>query len=130
MRRDVGQATTVALTTEFVTSVMVEWRVVGGETNTAGVTAADNGRWTFDLPASLQPVTVEWRAHLQGEGPEQTTPWFQLQSDEPSWTVDETAAYLQSITMLVVFMAAFLAVQRQDAGSSKDVPLLDEEEVV
>ncbi|MGB1766750.1 MAG: hypothetical protein ACPHJE_05175, partial [Poseidonia sp.] len=74
--------------------------------------------------------TVEWRAHLQGEGPEQTTPWFQLQSDEPSWTVDETAAYLQSITMLVVFMAAFLAVQRQDAGSSKDVPLLDEEEVV
>ena len=130
VRRDVGQATTVALTTEFVTSVMVEWRVVGGETNTAGVTAADNGRWTFDLPASLQPVTVEWRAHLQGEGPEQTTPWFQLQSDEPSWTVDETAAYLQSITMLVVFMAAFLAVQRQDAGSSKDVPLLDEEEVV
>jgi len=37
--------------------------------------------WSFELPASLQPVQLEWRAHLEGDGPDQTTPWFQLQSD-------------------------------------------------
>ena len=71
---------------------------------------------------------MEWRALLEGDGPDQTTPWFQLQSEEPSWTVDETAAYVQSVAMLLVFMVAFLSLQRQSA--SKTFQSWDDDEEV
>ena len=62
---------------------------------------------------------IEWRAHLSGEGPEQTTPWFQLKSEEPKWSVDETTAYVQSIAMLLAFMAGFMALQHRTSSPSK-----------
>ena len=61
---------------------------------------------------------------LAGEGPEQTTPWFTLQSEEPRWTVDESAAYLQSMAMVLAFMAAFLSLQR---GRSDEDPLVKDD---
>ena len=80
----------------------------------------------LELPASLQPTVVEWRVHLEGDGPEQTSPWFQLRSEDPAWTVDETAAYIQSIAMLLAFMAAFMTLQhRRGTGietSVKETP--------
>jgi hypothetical protein len=109
--RTVGEATSVQLSTQAVDAVQVEWRVSGGPVQTASVVQLDQETWEFELPASLQPVTVEWRAHLQGEGPEQSTPWFALQSENPSWTVDETAAYVQSLAMLLLFMVAFMSLQ-------------------
>ena len=112
-QRSVGESTTVVLETEFVNDVTVEWRVVGGGINEAQPTADEAGVWSFELPASLQPSVVEWRVHLEGEGPEQTSPWFQLRSDDPAWTVDETAAYIQSVAMLLAFMAAFMTLQRR-----------------
>lgn len=129
IRRDVGQSTTLRLLTEDVNAVSVEWRVAGGEVRNASVSSVSDGIWALVLPASLQPVQLEWRAVLEGEGPAQTTPWFQLQSEEPAWAVDETAAYVQSIAMLLVFMVAFLSLQRQSAGAPKsfdDVRLDDE----
>ena len=112
--RTVGEVTSVQLSTQAVNVVQVEWRVSGGPAQTASVVQVDQSTWEFELPASLQPVTVEWRAHLQGEGPEQSTPWFALQSENPSWTVDETAAYVQSLAMLLLFMVAFMSLQRRD----------------
>ena len=112
--RTVGETTSVQLSTQAVDVVLVEWRVSGGPVQTASVVQVDQETWTFEIPASLQPVTVEWRAHLQGEGPEQSTPWFALQSENPSWTVDETAAYVQSLAMLLLFMVAFMSLQRRD----------------
>lgn len=112
--RTVGEVTSVQLSTQAVNVVQVEWRVSGGPVQTASVVQVDQATWEFELPASLQPVTVEWRAHLQGEGPEQSTPWFALQSENPSWTVDETAAYVQSLAMLLLFMVAFMSLQRRD----------------
>ena len=109
--RTVGEATSVQLSTQAVDAVQVEWRVSGGPVQTASVVQLDQETWEFELPASLQPVTGEWRAHLQGEGPEQSTPWFALQSENPSWTVDETAAYVQSLAMLLLFMVAFMSLQ-------------------
>ncbi|MDP6194475.1 MAG: hypothetical protein QF880_01985 [Candidatus Poseidonia sp.] len=129
VRRTVGASTTVALSTEHVSDVSIEWRVSGGQANTVSVTSVADDMWSFELPASLQPVQVEWRAHLEGDGPDQTTPWFQLQSDEPSWTVDETAAYVQSLAMLLVFMVAFLSLQRQSTTAGKDFDAFDHEEV-
>ena len=115
--RTVGEATSVQLPTQSVDVVKVEWRVSGGPVQTALVAQVDQETWMFELPASLQPVTVEWRAHLQGEGPEQSTPWFALQSENPSWTVDETAAYVQSLAMLLLFMVAFMSLQRRNEHS-------------
>ena len=112
--RTVGEMTEVQLSTQAVDAVQVEWRVSGGPVQTATVVQLDQETWTFELPASLQPVTVEWRAHLQGEGPEQSTPWFALQSEDPSWSVDETAAYVQSLAMLLLFMVAFMSLQHRN----------------
>jgi len=128
VRRDIGEATTITLTTEHVNQVAVEWKVSGGEVYTTTVANSGENAWEFALPASLQPVQLEWRAHLEGEGPEQTTPWFQLQSEEPSWSVDETAAYVQSMAMLFVFIAAFLTLQRQSTATVKSFDAFDSEE--
>lgn len=123
-QRTVGESTTVELVTEFVDDVRVEWRLVGGEPQPATASKSAEASWTFEVPPSLQPVVVEWRVHLSGEGPEQTTPWFQLRSQEPAWTVDEPTAYLQSIAMLLAFMAAFMALQRRPA-TDDDTTKLD-----
>ena len=128
VRRSIGESTTVVMTTEHVSDVIVEWRLSGGEVKVAPVSSLSDDVWSFELPASLQPVQVEWRALLEGDGPDQTTPWFQLQSEEPTWTVDETAAYVQSIAMLLVFMVAFLSLQRQSA--SKTFQSWDDDEEV
>ena len=111
--RTVGEDTVVRLTTEAVTDLQVEWRVEGGMVQTATVTPDGDGAWTFVVPASLTPVVVEWRAHLEGDGPAQTTPWLALQSEEPAFAVDETAAYAQAFAILFVTMVAFMSVQRR-----------------
>jgi hypothetical protein len=128
VRRNVGESTTMTVATEHVNQVTLEWKVSSGEVNTATVTSVGENTWSFALPASLQPVQIEWRAHLEGEGPDQTTPWFQLQSEEPSWSVDENAAYVQSVAMLLVFMVAFLSLQRRSSAPSKNFDPFDSTE--
>ena len=110
--RTVGETSKVMMPTAFVDEVQVEWRLPGGETTMVPVESTGE-TWSFELPATLQPVAIQWRAHLTGEGPDQTTPWFTLQSEEPRWTVDQNAAYLQSLAMVLAFMAAFLSLQRR-----------------
>lgn len=127
--RTLGEATTVRLTTTSVTDVEVEWRVAGGTVQSATVTPQSDGVWTFAVPASLEPVVVEWRVHLEGNGPTQTTPWLALQSEEARFSVDETAAYVQSFAMLTAFMAAFMALQRRvppPSDQPKILPFPDE----
>ena len=127
--RTLGEATTVRLTTASVTNVEVEWRVAGGTVQSTTVTPDGDGAWTFVVPASLEPVVVEWRAHLEGDGPTQTTPWLALQSEEASFSVDETAAYVQSFAILTAFMAAFMALQRRvppPSDQPKILPFPDE----
>ena len=120
-QRSVGETTTIEIATEFVDEVNVEWRLSGGASQPVTASATGDGTWTFDLPPSLQPVVVEWRVHMNGEGPEQTSPWFQLRSQEPSWTVDEPTAYLQSVAMLLAFMAAFMSLQRRASSADTDI---------
>ena len=74
----------------------------------------------------LQP-SKQNGAHLVGDGPDQTTPWFQLQSEEPSWSVDETG-HVQSMAMLFVFIAAFLSIQRQSTATAKTSNAFDSDE--
>ena len=118
--RDVGATTTVVMQTVDVDAVRVEWRLANGE-GTDVTVIGEGEAWTFELPATLQPVAIQWRAHLTGEGPEQATPWFTLQSENPSWTVDENAAYLQSFAMVLAFMAGFLSLQRRSSAKANEL---------
>lgn len=123
-----GMATEMTLETEFVDALVIEWRVAGGEPVEVSVTEIESDVWAFTLPSSVQPVVIEWRAHLSGEGPSQTTPWFQLRSDAPAWTVDEPTAYVQSVAMLLAAMAAFVALQHRSAEPAVKTTPFDEDD--
>ena len=125
----VGQDTEVNLQTEFVDVVAVDWRTVGGEAQTASVRQLEDGSWAFTLPASVQPVVIEWRAHLEGEGPTQTTPWFQINSDDASWSVDEPTAYVQSVAMLLAATSLFVGLQHRRSQSPLKAYEADMDEV-
>ena len=109
--REVGESTTLCLETIAASDVAIEWREPSGESYQVETTQ-NNGCWNAVLPSALSPSTIEWRAILDGEGPQQTTPWFSLTSAEPAWEADETALLLQSIAHLVLFFGLVLLVRK------------------
>ena len=109
--REVGDSTMLCLETIAASDVVVEWREPSGESHQVETTQ-NNGCWNAVLPSALSPSAIEWRAILDGEGPQQTTPWFSLTSTEPSWEADETALLLQSIAHLVLFFGLVLLVRK------------------
>lgn len=109
--REVGDSTTLCLKTIAASDVVIEWREPSGESYQVETTQS-NGCWNAVLPSALSVSTIEWRAILDGEGPQQTTPWFSLASVEPTWEADETALLLQSIAHLVLFFGLVLLVRK------------------
>ena len=109
--REVGESTTLCIETIAASSVSIEWREPSGESYQVETTQ-NNGCWNAVLPSALLPSTIEWRAILDGEGPQQTTPWFSLTSAEPTWEADETALLLQSIAHFVLFFGVVLLVRK------------------
>ena len=109
--REIGESTTLCLETIAASDVVIEWREPSGESYQVETTQ-NNGCWNAVLPSALSPSTIEWRAILDGEGPQQTTPWFSLTSAEPTWEADETALLLQSIAHLVLFFGVVLLVRK------------------
>jgi hypothetical protein len=109
--REVGEATTLCLETIAASDVVIEWREPSGESYQLE-TKQNNVCWNAVLPSALTASTIEWRAILEGEGPQQTTPWFSLTSTEPTWEADETALMLQSIAHLVLFFGLVLLVRK------------------
>lgn len=107
LSREVGESTKLCLETLAASNVVLEWREPLGQTYQLETTQ-NNQCWEAELPASLTASTVEWRAVLEGEGPQQITPWFSLTSVEPTWEADETALLLQSITHFVFFFGLVL----------------------
>jgi hypothetical protein len=77
----------------------------------AQVNTSGDNLWSATLPAALQPATLQWRAVLQGEGPDQTTPWFTLTAEEAGWEIEEFAVYLQAFSLLFLIAGAVLALQ-------------------
>jgi len=104
--RLINEETTITLLTEDVTQTKVEWRLEGGEIQVVEVV---NG--TFILPAAINPGLIEWRATLQGEGPNQTTPWFQLIANEPTFSVSSSTMYFQGIALLIFCIGIVTRVQ-------------------
>ena len=109
--REVGEATTLCLETIAASDVVIEWREPLGESYQLE-TLQNNVCWNAVLPSALTASTIEWRAILEGEGPQQTTPWFSLTSTEPTWEADETALMLQSIAHFVLFFGMVLLVRK------------------
>ena len=109
--REIGESTTLCLKTIAANDVVIEWREPSGESYQVETTQ-NNGCWNAVLPAALSASTIEWRAILDGEGPQQTTPWFSLTSAEPTWEADETALLLQSIAHFVLFFGLVLLVRK------------------
>lgn len=109
--RGIGQSTNLCLETIATSDVVIEWREPSGQVVQLETTQT-NGCWQAELPSALTASTIEWRAILDGEGPQQTTPWFSLTSVEPTWEADETALLLQSIAHLVLFFGLVLLVRK------------------
>ena len=109
--REIGQETNLCLETIAASNVVIEWREPSGQSYQLE-TIQNNECWRAELPAALTASTVEWRAILDGEGPQQTTPWFSLTSVEPTWEADQTALMLQSIAHIVLFFGVVLLVRK------------------
>ena len=119
--REVGESTTLCLETIAASDVVIEWREPSGESYQVETTQ-NNECWIAVLPSALTASTIEWRAILDGEGPQQLTPWFSLTSTEPTWEADETALMLQSIAHVVLFFGLVLLVRKPKRvdGAFKD----------
>ena len=123
--RELGEETTITLETENVDSMTAEYRTDGGDL--VSLSIVDN---KITLPAAINPGVIEWRVHLEGEGPDQISPWFRLVAEEPSWEVDETTLFLQGFALLILCVG-LLQIQRTESDDNKQydmtaqVPLMD-----
>jgi hypothetical protein len=110
--REVGVAIQVSIQTEHTQTVNVEWRAEDGAMMEATVNATGEDEWAFTLPASLKPSSVQWRATLIGEGPEQTTPWFTMVAQTAPIEADSGPIYLQGLAMALLLFGAVIALQK------------------
>lgn len=118
--RELGKETIITLQTENVNSMTVEYRVDEG--TPVSIPIVDD---KFTLPAAINPGVVEWRVHLEGEGPDQTSPWFRLVAEEPGWEVDETTLFLQGFAMLILCVG-LLQIQRPKTTDNKQYDMTDQ----
>ena len=131
--RELGESTTMEILTQEVEKLQVEWRLVGGELNTVNATSVGDDIWQFELPSAIQPSIIEWRAILDGEGPQQVTPWFRIAAQEPVLNINQLQMYVQSLAFCVFFGAIILTLHvRFMAENSDQLPtdLHSEEEIV
>ncbi|MEK9731084.1 MAG: hypothetical protein VW230_04930 [Candidatus Poseidoniales archaeon] len=108
-QRNNGEETAFVLSTIEVESVLVEWRLQGGQTHSFVAEQVGEQRWEIVIPATLSPDIVEWRVTLQGNDIEQTTPWLQISSLNENIDIDNTAMYIQSISLLIFSCGFYLA---------------------
>ena len=106
--RDIGQNTTISVSTNDVQQMAIQWRLVDGETVFVNASLVDQDEWSFALPAALQPSIIEWRAILSGDGPDQTTPWFRIAAQEPALEINQLQIYLQSLALGLFFIGLVL----------------------
>ena len=106
--RDIGENSTIVISTIDVQEMEVEWRLVDGESTLVNALTTTDQEWQFNLPAALQPSIIEWRATMKGDGPDQTTPWFRIAAQEPALEINQTQLYLQSLALSLFFAGLVL----------------------
>lgn len=115
-KRILDMPTELTVLTEYTESIHFEWKTENGLVQTSEINSSGEGSWVASLPAALQPTTIQWRVTLQGEGPDQTTPWFTLAAEQAGWEISENAVYLQAFALL--FMTAGLVILLQTRFSA------------
>ena len=118
--REVGEQTSFQLLTEDADTVVVECRIDGGVANQAIVTGDAVNGFMVELPTANQPSTMQWRALLSGEGPQQTSPWFTLVTNEQSFSIDTTAVYLQAVSVLIFFAGLTVLLQTRNRTTTQN----------
>ena len=111
--RDLGDNTTITISTLDVEQMDIEWRLVDGESEFVSPSNNADGLWQFELPAALQPSIIEWRATLKGDGPDQITPWFRIAAQEPALEVNQTQVYLQALALSLFFIGLVLTLHKK-----------------
>ena len=110
-QRLLNSPTELVLHTEYTESLQFEWMGEDGLIQNSIVNTSGENRWIVSLPAALQPTSIQWRVVLEGDGPEQTSPWFTLTAEQASWEVSQNAVYLQAFALL--FMTAGIVISLQ-----------------
>ena len=128
--RDLGENTTIKISTLDVDEMSIQWRLVDGETVTVNASNTADGMWQFELPAALQPSIIEWRATLRGDGPDQTTPWFRIAAQEPALEVDQTMVYLQALALSLFFVGLVLSLQNKFSTEMDSVGIEEVDQTV
>ena len=121
--RDLGQQTTIPVSTSDVNQLTIEWRLSDRPSNTINATIVDNNSWEFELPPALQPSIIEWRAVMDGDGPTQITPWFRIAAQEPVLQVNQLQVYLQSFAFCIFFLTLVLTLQSRYLSNQEDLPM-------
>lgn len=111
--REIGVNSTISVSTTDVQSMSIEWRLVDGESVFINASEIDDDIWEFDLPSAIQPSIIEWRAIMQGEGPDQITPWFRIAAQEPVPEIDQLQVYLQSFALGLFFVGLILTLHNR-----------------
>ena len=119
--RDLGQQTTMSVSTSDVDELAIEWRLVDQPSTSINATRIDNNSWEFDLPPALQPSIIEWRAVMNGDGPTQVTPWFRIAAQEPALEVDQLQVYLQAFAFCIFFLTLVLTLQSRYLNNQEDL---------
>ena len=119
--RDLGQQTTMPVSTSDVDELAIEWRLVDQPSTSINATRIDNNSWEFDLPPALQPSIIEWRAVMNGDGPTQVTPWFRIAAQEPALEVDQLQVYLQAFAFCIFFLTLVLTLQSRYLNNQEDL---------
>ncbi len=120
--RDLGQQTTISVSTSDVDELAIEWRLVDQPSSSVNATLINNNSWEFVLPPALQPSIIEWRAVMDGDGPTQTTPWFRIAAQEPALSVNQLQVYLQSFAFCIFFLTLVLTLQSRYLNEQEDLP--------
>lgn len=109
--RQVGEQSNFQLLTEDADSVIIEWKISGGIVNSMNLSGDSVNAFMVELPTANQPSSMQWRAILSGEGPQQVTPWFTLVTNPQSFSIDSNAVYLQSLSILFFCAGLSLLIQ-------------------
>jgi len=103
--RPLGVSTKIEVNTIAVDTFKIEWKINGGEIRTANVTQLDSTTWEFELPPALTAHSLEWRAILDGEGPQQTSPWFQMKAVDVEFEMTSLESYAQALAFFLCGIA-------------------------
>ncbi len=129
-----GLAVETELTLPIVnaTSVTVEWRLQGGQTQSITATSGSgNGvatsggtgnvesvSWSATLPAALGASSIDYRLIMVNDDFTEATPWMELVAQEPTFMPNPLAVRLQALALIFATTALIIAITRRLSNGS------------